>query len=199
LELLRYRLREASLRKGAQMGKREVRFSDLTGEDIPEDQLARLIVRDHPTVRHVVTLDVSSADVEGLKQLDQVVRLEYFAPGEDRPTTMLVQLADFEALAKDREMGTILEEASSDQTAAVPAKPGRGRPRKSGDGAALARRGKVNYATIEHAGEPHRGRITDAEKELVRNNLETINDRLRGTGKREIDPNDPEMKNRYGL
>jgi hypothetical protein len=51
----------------------------------------------------------------------------------------------------------------------------------------------------EHAGEPHRGRITEAEKELVRGNLEQINARLRQVGLREIDPNDPTMRERYGL
>ena len=48
-------------------------------------------------------------------------------------------------------------------------------------------------------GQPHRGRITEAEKELVRGNLEQINTRLRQAGLREIDPNDPTMRERYGL
>jgi hypothetical protein len=29
----------------------------------------------------------------------------------------------------------------------------------------------VDYATLEHAGKPHRGKTTDAEKEITRNNL----------------------------
>ena len=58
---------------------------------------------------------------------------------------------------------------------------------------------KVNYATLEHAGEPHRGRITEAEKELVRDNLDKVNRRLREDGMREIDPSDQTMRDRYGL
>jgi hypothetical protein len=52
---------------------------------------------------------------------------------------------------------------------------------------------------LEHAGEPHRGRITEAEKELVRKHLDQINTRLREAGLREIDPSDPTMRDRYGL
>jgi hypothetical protein len=48
-------------------------------------------------------------------------------------------------------------------------------------------RGKVDYSSPEHAGEPHRGRITDAEKAYVREQLEAVNARLRAAGLREID------------
>jgi hypothetical protein len=61
------------------------------------------------------------------------------------------------------------------------------------------RRQRRDFASPEHAGEPHRGRITDAEKEYVRNNLDEVNRRLRDKGMREIDPSDPEMAERYGL
>jgi hypothetical protein len=69
------------------------------------------------------------------------------------------------------------------------------RPRRGGgDG-----RGKVDYASPEHAGEPHRGRITEAEKAYVREHLDEVNRRLRGKGMRTIDPADPTMRERYGL
>lgn len=67
------------------------------------------------------------------------------------------------------------------------------RRRAGGDG------GKVDYGTIEYAGRPHRGRITDAEKEIVRNNFDEVNKRLSAAGLRMIDPADPKMKERYGL
>jgi hypothetical protein len=60
-------------------------------------------------------------------------------------------------------------------------------------------RGKVDYASPEHAGEPHRGRITDAEKAYVREHLDAVNVRLRAARLREIDPNDATMRDRYGL
>jgi hypothetical protein len=64
---------------------------------------------------------------------------------------------------------------------------------------ATQRRPKVNYATPEHAGEPHRGRITEEEKQLVRDNLASVNERLITDGHRPITPDDPELAERYGL
>lgn len=58
---------------------------------------------------------------------------------------------------------------------------------------------RVDYATLEHAGEPHRGTISEAEKAIVRDNLEEVNRRLEEKGMRLIDPNDPEMAQRYRL
>jgi hypothetical protein len=52
---------------------------------------------------------------------------------------------------------------------------------------------------LEHTGEPHRGRITEAEKEPVRTHLDEINERLAERELREIDPGDPTMKERYNL
>jgi hypothetical protein len=60
-----------------------------------------------------------------------------------------------------------------------------------------ARQAHHNFAVS--AGEPHRGRITDAEKEYVRNNLAQVNARLERDGYRTIDPEDPDMAERYGL
>lgn len=60
-------------------------------------------------------------------------------------------------------------------------------------------RGRVDYASMEHAGEVHRGRVTEAEAEIVRNNLEAVNARLTSQGRPVIDSEDPVMKKRYGF
>jgi hypothetical protein len=57
----------------------------------------------------------------------------------------------------------------------------------------------LDYATLEHAGKPHRGKTTDAESEIVRNNLDKINERLERDGMRIIRLDDAEMVARYGL
>jgi len=59
--------------------------------------------------------------------------------------------------------------------------------------------GKVNYATLEHAGEPHKGKITDTERQLVQEHFEEINDRLVNQGLRTISLADPDHVERYGL
>src|SRR5207244_5819366 len=57
----------------------------------------------------------------------------------------------------------------------------------------------IAYATGEHAGKPHKEKITDTEKQLVRNHLDEINERLAGQRLREISLTDPEHVERYGL
>ena len=58
---------------------------------------------------------------------------------------------------------------------------------------------RLDYGTLEHAGKPHKGKVTDAEKQLVREHLEEINERLAGQGFRTISVSDPEQVERYGL
>jgi hypothetical protein len=57
----------------------------------------------------------------------------------------------------------------------------------------------VDYSSVEHAGRPHRGVTTDAEKETVRANLDAVNERLAREGHRRIDLADAELVERYGL
>ena len=72
----------------------------------------------------------------------------------------------------------------------------RGRRRRGRGG---ERRPRVDYTSPEHAREPHRGRIPDEEKQYVRENLDSVDARLREQGMREIDPSDPQMAERYDL
>ena len=58
---------------------------------------------------------------------------------------------------------------------------------------------KADYGTVEHAGRPHKGKTTEAEKQLVREHLGEINKRLAAEGLRTIDVNDPDHVERYGL
>ena len=97
-----------------------------------------------------------------------------------------MEAAAFDELATDRPMSELL----------LTARPARAARRAKA--AAAAPRG-INYDTLEHAGEPHKGRITEAERELVRDHLDAINDRLVTQGMRTIDPGDPEHVARYGL
>lgn len=178
------------------MATKVVHVSDLSGREAEdESQLGRLVVLEHPEVSESVTLEVFQDEVDDLQSAERLVRLEYYSPGERKAQQLTVPVDQFNALAKDGDMRALLVQAitAKHERGGGAARP-TGRPRGGAVG-----RGKINYATLEHAGEPHRGRITEAEKELVRANLETINDRLRGTGKREIDANDPTMRDRYGL
>ena len=172
------------------MGQKTVRFSDLSGELITrDDALARIVIHEHPE------LGDSPVEIEGLadeaaaieKGALRVAVVDLYLPGEDEPRRVTMEAAAFDELATDRPMSELL-------LTARPARPAR----RAKSAAAAGPRG-INYDTLEHAGEPHKGRITEAERELVRDHLDAINDRLAEQGLRTIDPGDPEHVARYGL
>jgi len=180
------------------MAVKVVHVSDISGKEADEQSLGQLVVHEHPEYADLpVTLEVLPEEVEQLQGASRFVTVEWIAPGARRGERMVVSLDDFNLLAG----AGVMESAVQDALIAKH----RSRPRSSGTGGGgsasggRSGRGKVNYATLEHAGEPHRGRITEAEKELVRKNLDQVNKRLREAGQREIDPSDQAMRDRYGL
>jgi hypothetical protein len=177
------------------MAVKVVHVSDISGKEADEQSLGRLVVHEHPEYADLpVTLEVLPDEIETLEGASRFVTVEWIAPGARKGDRMVVSLDDFNLLAGPG----VMESAVQDALIAKH----RNRPRSSAGGSAPAGRsgrGKVNYATLEHAGEPHRGRITEAEKELVRKNLDQINRRLRDAGQREIDPADQAMRDRYDI
>jgi len=176
------------------VGQKTVRFSDLSGQLITEDDaLARIVVHDHPE------LGDSPVEIEALvdeaavieKAALRVAIVELHLPGEDEPRRVVVDLETFDGLATDTPINELL-------IAARPARPAR-RPARAPASAPAGNTGRVNYATLEHAGEPHKGKTTDAEKKLVRDHFDEINDRLVAQGLRTISLADPEHIERYGL
>ena len=181
------------------MATKVVHFSDLSGREAEDEgQLGRLVVLEHPDIGEPATLEVFPDEVANLQSAERLVRLEYYAPGERRAQQLTVTADQFNALSRDEEMRALLVRVitAAHERRGEAAQPARRQRRGAGGGPS---RGKTNYASLEHAGEPHRGRITEAEKELVRNNLDQINQRLRESGMREIEPSDPTMRERYGL
>jgi hypothetical protein len=171
------------------VGQKTVRFSDLSGELITrDDTLARIVIHEHPELGdspvEIEALADEAAAIE--KGALRVAVVEVHLPGEDEPRRVTLEAAAFDELATDRPMSELL----------LTARPARVSRRAKA--AAPAPRG-ISYDTLEHAGEPHKGRITDAERELVRDHLDAINDRLAAQGLRTIDPGDPEHVARYGL
>lgn len=70
------------------------------------------------------------------------------------------------------------------------AAPSRGRRRAEG---------KIDYSSPEYAGNPHRGRVTEAEAAYVREHFDEVNARLSSEGLRMLDPADPKVRERYGM
>jgi hypothetical protein len=180
------------------MATKTIKVSDLTGKEIgPEENLARIVVEDHPSITDSVTLEVLPEEVENrLPEEQNFVRVTYYPPsangGEEK--TLVLSVEEFNNLSTDWDMEIILQEALKEQQEREKSQRGRGGRRAAGD-----KGPKVDYSSPEHAGEPHRGKARDKEKEYVRNNLEEVNTRLSEQGMRLIDPNDPKMAERYGL
>jgi hypothetical protein len=177
------------------MAVKVVHVSDVSDKEGSQEELGTLEVLEHPDIGEPARLEIFPDEFERLQAADRIVRLRWTAPGSRRPQELTVLQETFDDLAQDRDMKTVLlsaitaEHERRGQTQ-VPR-----RPRRSGGGG----RGKVDYSSPEHAGEPHRGRITEAEKAYVREHLDEVNKRLRGKGMRTIDPADPTMRERYGL
>jgi hypothetical protein len=180
------------------MAVKVVRVSDLSDRQAEQSEFGKLIVHQHPDFAQTITLDVLPDEIGELPESETYVEIEFVQPGDSSGQRATLTVEQFNKLGGSKDMKAILTRALEEQrqTGAQEAPAPKRRGRQLG---AAPARTKTNYASLEHAGEPHRGRITDAEKELVRNNLDKINKRLREAGQREINPNDPTMKDRYGL
>lgn len=169
------------------MGKKTVHVSDFSGNVIaPEDEVVKIVVLDHPDlVAGPVRLDARPVEVESIDDaaLDVAVVEIYDQHGAGEPRRVVLTASEFDTLATDVPMAQLLRTAE------------RVRPpkatRKSGE--------KIDYGTLEYAGRPHRGRVTEEEARLVRDHLDEVNKRLADEGLRQIDPDDPEHAARYAF
>lgn len=176
------------------MAQRMVRFSDLTNKMIEDDDdVVRIVVEQHPALQNgPVEIEASSAEVDPVRKgaLD-VVSLKLYQGNGSEPEAVTMEIESFNKLTEEMDMVDVIRRAK-------PAYAPRRQPGASrADSASNAE--KLNYGSLEHAGKPHRGKITDAEKETVRNNLAAVNERLQHEGIRTIDLNNAEHVSRYGL
>ncbi|WP_341719406.1 hypothetical protein QQG74_06585 [Micromonospora sp. FIMYZ51] len=168
------------------MGKKTIRVSDFSGTVLrPDDEAVRVVVLEHPDlVAGPVQLDAIPTEIETIDDaaLDVAVVEIYDQHGGGEPRRVVLTASEFDAMATDTPMAQLLKTAE------------RVRPPKARRSAE-----KVDYGTIEHAGKPHRGRVTEEEARLVRERLDEVNKRLADVGLRQIDPADPEHAARYGF
>src|ERR1700759_2343115 len=180
------------------VGQKTVRFSDLSGQLITEeDTLARVVVLEHPELGDSPVEFEALAD-EALavdKAALRVAVVELHLPGEEEPGRVTVDLDGVDAMATDPAMSELLITARPARRAARSATATSSR----GSRASSAGAAKVNYSTLEHAGEPHKGKITDAERQMVQEHFEEINDRLVNQGLRPISLGAPDPGEGYGL
>ena len=177
----------------------EVKVSDLSGAQITDEgEAARLIV-EHPDFPEPIGLDVTLDEVQPQLSAAEsrfvVVSIE--DPDNPNPQRYVLPVEEFDNLFQSIDSTTALQRVLDAQQQEQ-----RSRGRRRGGGGrrqGTQRRSRIDYASPEHAGEDHPGRISMAERAYVRDHLDEVNERLRQQGMREIDPNDPEMAERYGL
>jgi hypothetical protein len=179
------------------MGQKTVRFSDLSGQLIMQDDaLARIVIHEHPELGDgPVEIEVLADEAKAIeKAAVRVALVDLYLPGEEEPRRVAMDADAFDKLATERSMAELLIQAPRARTA----KRTQSRSAASAS-AAPAGRGDRDYATLEHAGKPHRGKTTDEEKALVRAHFDEINERLAAEGLRTISLDDSEHVERYGL
>jgi hypothetical protein len=171
------------------MGQKTVRFSDLSGQLITNDEgIARIVVHEHPElVDGPVEIEALAEEAEAMEQAGlRVAVIDVYLPDDLEPRRLVMEADAFDKLATENPMEQLL----------VAARPVRRSPKTAVTG---GRGDRADYATLEHAGKPHKGKVTDTEKQLVRDHLDEINARLAGQGIRTISLTDPDHVERYGL
>jgi hypothetical protein len=187
-------------RKGRNVGQKTVRFSDLSGQLIMrDDALARIVIHEHPELGDgPVEIEVLADEAKVIEKAAlRVAMVDIYLPGEDEPRRVAMDADEFDKLATERTMAELLIQAPRARVA----KRGASRAGSASGAAASGSGGRTDrdYATVEHAGKPHRGKTTDEEKALVREHFDEVNDRLAAEGLRTISLDDPEHVERYGL
>ena len=172
------------------MGQKTVRFSDLSGQLIMDDDaLARIVVHEHPElVDGPVEIEALTCEAEAMEQAAlRVAVVEVYLPDDIEPRRIVMEADAFDKLATEHPMDQLL----------ITARPVRRGPRTSANGG--SRSDRLDHTTLEHAGKPHKGKTTDVEKQLVREHFDQINERLAAQGLRTISLTDPDHIERYGL
>ncbi|MGH3673211.1 MAG: hypothetical protein ACRDSH_21720, partial [Pseudonocardiaceae bacterium] len=117
-----------------------------------------------------------------------VVNVKLFHGDGAEPEAITMEIEVFNQLATGVDMEDVLSRAEPAYA-----------PRKRTAPASAPAGEKLDYASLEHAGKPHRGKTTEAEKRAIRENLQVVNERLRREGMRTINLSDAEHVSRYGL
>ena len=161
-----------------------------------DDALARIVIHEHPELGDgPVEIEVLADEAKVIEKAAlRVAMVDIYLPGEDEPRRVAMDADDFDKLATERTMAELLIQAPRARVA-------KRSPSRAASGSSAAPTGRTDrdYATLEHAGKPHRGKTTDEEKALVREHFDEINDRLAAEGLRTISLDDAEHVERYGL
>jgi hypothetical protein len=167
---------------------RKITVSDISGTELTEDEQTRVIV-EHPDFPAPLEIDIS-AD-EALRLQDSTLRLVTFTIlGPNRPPRRaVVETKMLDRLFEGVDINAVLEGARRVEIQRKPAVAA----------SAPKRIDRVDYSSPDYAGVLHRGRVTEREAYLVRNDLARANANRQREGQPPIDADDPKEQARYGL
>lgn len=174
---------------GMDMAIKNIVVSDISGQEVGEEEAATIVVSDHPAISGAVELDVTKGEAQALQssKIDLVSLLVY--DGSKEPRRVIMAGKDFNALFKNTDVDAALKAARPSQERQ--AKRGR---RSSGGSKAE----KIDYTAMENIGLRHRGRVTEEEARLVRENMAQANKNREREGQPKIGE-DPKDADRYSL
>lgn len=174
------------------MPRREIYESDLSQTLILNDeQVAQIVVQEHEDLPESIPrrLYASTEELGRIGELSirnaVILEVRQRSDPEAEPARYIMTPQNFDKLFQGRKAAEVLLGADP-----VVVEPQKARQR-NGE--------RVEYNTLETAGNPHKGKSSPEEQQLVRDNLEAINTRLAAAGYRTIDRNDPVMAKRYGF
>ena len=107
------------------MAVKQVRVSDLSGQQAGEEQFAKLIVHEHPQYQGPITLDVLPEEIGELPDSNQYVSIEVIQPGERSGQRALLSVDRFNKLAASGDMNSVLMNAVAEQKPQRPTRQGR--------------------------------------------------------------------------
>jgi hypothetical protein len=174
------------------MAVKQVVLSDLGGEELSDETHTRVMVK-HPDLGFSVELDVSSE--EAGKLVNTTLRLVEFTIYEPNkpPRTALVETKQIDTLFKGVDFDKVLEGARRAEEPRAVA------PTRKSSAPKAAGGEKIDYTAPDRFGQLHRGRLTDQEKELVKNNIEQASKNREAQTGSGIDFTDAKEILRYGL
>lgn len=177
------------------MAIKTVAVSDISQAEVPDDQHVRVVVK-HPDFPTTLELDVTAEEADKFRNTAlRMVTVTIYAP-DVPPREAMIETKTLDKLFTGVDFNKVLEGARKAELSPAGA-PRRGRPARA---AAAPKSGdKPDYTAPDRYGQLHRGRITDEESRLVRENPDQASKNREVQGHPPIDWNDAKEKARYGL
>jgi hypothetical protein len=102
------------------MGRKVTAFSDLSGAEVPEDELGQLVIRDHPDLSGpAVYLEALPKEVTALERVNVPMVTVEWRPPDGEHKTFTLTVADFDKLANNGPTRPNIRKAATTATSQI--------------------------------------------------------------------------------